>query len=108
MISFKRVWFCLLTILLLATLGFSQATPDQSKAAPSSGSSTMAAKADKIDINSASKDQLSTLTGIGDKTADKIIAGRPYKTKRDLLTKKIVPASTYDKIKDQIIAHQPK
>jgi len=103
----KRALFYLLPALLLATLAFSQAATDQSNP-KTADKSAMAAKADKIDINSASKDELSTLPGIGDKTADKIIAGRPYKTKRDLLTKKIVAASTYDKIKDQIIAHQKK
>ncbi len=59
----------------------------------------------KIDVNSASKEDLMKLEGVGDATADKIIAGRPYATKRDLLNKKIVSASEYDKIKEKIVAH---
>jgi len=62
----------------------------------------------QIDINTASKDSLMTLKGIGDAYADAIIKGRPYKSKKELEDKKIIPASTYTKIKDEIVAKQPK
>ena len=59
-----------------------------------------------IDINSASKEQLEPLKGIGPVRAEAIIKGRPYKGKDELVQKKIVPEKTYDGIKDKIIAKQ--
>src|SRR5512138_1162198 len=61
-----------------------------------------------LDVNSASKADLEALPGIGEKYAQKIIDGRPYQRKDQLVSKKVIPQGTYDKIKDQLIATQSK
>ena len=64
--------------------------------------------ANLIDINSASLDQLKSLPGIGDAYAQKIVDGRPYARKDQLVQKKIIPQGVYNKIAPLIIAKQPK
>ena len=59
---------------------------------------------DKLDVNSATAEQLKALPGIGDAYAARIIKGRPYANKTQLVGKGVLPQATYDKVKDRIVA----
>ncbi len=99
----SRVLLLMLAMAAFTSLGAAQATSK-----PSSGDAMKAAApaGDLLDINSATKDQLDALPGIGAAYSQKIIDGRPYKAKTDLVHKKVIPQATYNKIKDKIIAKQ--
>ena len=74
---------------------------------PTTEAQKATAKTGPLDINTASVDELKAIRGIGDANAKKIIDGRPYKRRNELVTKKIIPQETFDKVKNQIVAKQP-
>lgn len=55
-----------------------------------------------IDINSGSKGSLKSLPGVSDSDADRIVAGRPYTSTRELVERRILSRDTYDKIADRL------
>lgn len=91
----------ILTLILAAALSFVMAAGAQAPPAKKE------APKELIDINSATADQLKTIPGIGDAYSKKIIEGRPYRAKNELVTKKVLPEGVYNKVKDAIIAKQP-
>jgi competence protein ComEA len=106
LMKFRRLFSAMLLAFFLVMTASAQA-PKKKGAGTEPKMSASKAPA-LMDINSASIDQLKTLPGIGDAYSKKIFDNRPYVNKAQLVSKKIIPQATYDKIKSLIIAKQGK
>jgi len=110
----KQLATAALLLAFAAVMGVSAwAAPQQTSAETSTTTrtthkATKEKTSSKLDINSASQQELEALPGIGPATSAKIVQGRPYRSKSDLLKGKIVSRSEYEKIKNDIVAHQKK
>jgi competence protein ComEA len=97
------VMFACVGLLLAATTGFAQTAAPKAGAKPKAQAGQTA---QLLDLNTASKADLEMLPGIGTAYSQKIIDGRPYARKDELVSKKVLPQATYDKIKDKVVAKQ--
>jgi competence protein ComEA len=100
--------FTLRRKLLAVALLFAVAPVFNLAQTPKPPAATAATTAAPLDINTATADQLKAIPGIGDAYAKRIIDGRPYTAKNQLVSRGILPQGVYNKIKDQIIASHPK
>jgi len=102
-----RVWNTLLLFTMSCTLLFAQQQMGEKQLQTESAvKATGTEPADKLDVNSASSEELTNLKGIGEIYAAMIIHDRPYRGTKDLIKRKVIPAAVYDQIKNQIVVKQ--
>ncbi|MBM3648220.1 MAG: helix-hairpin-helix domain-containing protein [Alphaproteobacteria bacterium] len=94
----RRAFVCSLILVAASAGAFAQTRPAPPPAAPA---------VSLIDLNTASRDDLMTLDGIGEVRAEAIIRARPFKAKTELVERRLIPEAVYDRIADKVIARPP-
>ena len=103
----KRNMLALYLLLSLCVSGaLAQEMTGKKKPANPPAAADKQAKTELVDLNSCTREQLVALPGVGDAYADKIVAGRPYKMKTELVSKNIVTEAAYKKFAAKVIAKQ--
>ena len=102
-----RVWNTLLLLTMSSVLVFAQQKIGEKQLQTAvAAKSARTEAAGKLDLNSASNEELTALKGIGEIYAAMIIRDRPYRGTKDLIKRKVIPAAVYEQIKDEIVAKQ--
>ena len=105
----KRLLLAIIaTLLILVAPAFAADKDTKASAKAPTAAQKAPISAEKLDLNTATEQELGELAGIGEVRAKAIVKGRPYKGKDELVERKIIPQSVYNKIKDKVIAKQGK
>lgn len=98
----------ILGVAVLGSLALAPRSAAGVQAMFSGGSSaTLATDGGPLDLNTATPEELARLPGMGPAYARRVVEGRPYSAKNQLMTRGVLPASAYEQIKDHVVAHRP-